>query len=232
MSYIEAHADPAARAKAAVLVGGIHALLGFGLIAGLAISYTVTKDEVLSGTSIEDEPVIFTPPPPPPDPVPTETLTPPQYVPPQAPLPRVDLPREDTIKAVPNGPIVDEIIEKLPDRAIIQPKPNPSFKPAARFEPVGALPKNGPQGWISNDDYPSVALRRDQEGTASYRLTIGSNGMVANCQITRSTGHEALDAATCKLISRRARFDPAKDSDGQKIAGSYDGQVSWRIPDF
>ena len=40
-----------------------------------------------------------------------------------------------------------------------------------------------------------------------------------------------LDAATCKLLTRRARFEAASDETGAKIVGSYSGSVRWEIPD-
>ena len=68
-------------------------------------------------------------------------------------------------------------------------------------------------------------------GVASFALTIDSRGKVSDCTITRSTGHSALDQATCTLIERRAKFDPAKDSYGNPIAGTYRNSVNWKIPE-
>ena len=60
---------------------------------------------------------------------------------------------------------------------------------------------------------------------------IGSNGRVNACEITASSGHAALDEATCKFVTRRARFEPATDSNGAKVVGSYSSKVTWRIPE-
>ena len=49
--------------------------------------------------------------------------------------------------------------------------------------------------------------------------------------MTRSTGNGQLDAATCRYIERRARFEPATDESGAKVIGSYTGTVKWEIPE-
>ncbi|KRA83821.1 hypothetical protein ASD76_07340 [Altererythrobacter sp. Root672] len=64
-----------------------------------------------------------------------------------------------------------------------------------------------------------------------YSLIIGSNGRVSACDVVRSSGNSQLDEATCRLITRRARFDPATDGSGAKIIGSFSGTVLWQIPD-
>jgi protein TonB len=54
---------------------------------------------------------------------------------------------------------------------------------------------------------------------------------VTGCTITRSTGHAALDKATCDLVSKRGRFDAARDGNGKPVAGSYSNSVRWSIPE-
>ena len=56
-------------------------------------------------------------------------------------------------------------------------------------------------------------------------------GKVTGCSITRSTGHGALDAATCELVSKRARFDAARDGTGKPVAGNFTGSITWNIPE-
>jgi protein TonB len=54
---------------------------------------------------------------------------------------------------------------------------------------------------------------------------------VTGCTITRSTGHAPLDAATCELVTKRARFDAARDTSGRAAAGQYKGSITWQIPE-
>jgi protein TonB len=46
----------------------------------------------------------------------------------------------------------------------------------------------------------------------------------------RFSGNAELDAATCKLVTQRARFNPAKDGEGQLTSSSYSNRVKWVIP--
>jgi protein TonB len=82
---------------------------------------------------------------------------------------------------------------------------------------------------ISNDDYPASALRAEEEGTTGFRLSIGANGRVTNCQITSSSGSSALDSATCRLLTSRARFTPARDSTGSPTTDTHTARIVWRI---
>jgi protein TonB len=84
---------------------------------------------------------------------------------------------------------------------------------------------------FSTDDYPSGALRNNASGTSAYLLTVAPDGTVAGCAITTTSGSSELDTTTCELLSRRARFEPARDEDGQPVTGSYRGRFTWAIPD-
>ena len=100
----------------------------------------------------------------------------------------------------------------------------------ASLAAIEAKPQGNPGRWIAISDYPRDALRNDREGTTEFRLTVDTNGRVQNCEITVSSGYPDLDEATCKAMERRARFDAAKDSNGQKVQGSFASKVSWKIP--
>jgi TonB family protein len=84
-------------------------------------------------------------------------------------------------------------------------------------------------GLISNDDYPPTALRQRQEGSVRFRLTVGTTGRPEKCEITSSSGYPELDAATCRLISSRARFTPARDSSGNSTSDTYESVIAWRL---
>ena len=49
--------------------------------------------------------------------------------------------------------------------------------------------------------------------------------------VVRGVRLAALDDATCRLISRRAQFDPATDETGARVPGTYTGSVRWELPD-
>src|SRR3546814_12523039 len=90
--------------------------------------------------------------------------------------------------------------------------PAPPPPPQPKREAVGAKPRSNPGSWATNADYPSSALRNEEEGTTGFRVTVGTNGRVTDCSVTSSSGSSTLDAATCRLINRRARFTPAEAS--------------------
>jgi TonB family protein len=84
--------------------------------------------------------------------------------------------------------------------------------------------------WIMASDYPSRALREEREGTTAYVLSVAPDGKVMDCQITTSSGHADIDAATCDSVRKRARFNPAKDASGKPTLGRYANRVRWVIP--
>jgi protein TonB len=104
----------------------------------------------------------------------------------------------------------------------------PTYALALRAKPP--VPKNDPKTWVTTDDYPARDLREENEGTAVFRVAVGSSGRVTGCEIVRSSGHPGLDGATCKAVTARARFAPATDENGDAVSGSYSNSVRWQIP--
>jgi TonB family protein len=92
------------------------------------------------------------------------------------------------------------------------------------------VPKGNPGLWVMTEDYPPSALREEAEGAVRFTLTVDATGVPTACEITQSSGRPDLDDATCRLIAERARFEPAKDSRGRAVAGSYANTVRWQIP--
>jgi TonB family protein len=107
------------------------------------------------------------------------------------------------------------------------PPPPPPPPPTGRIEPARARANLG--SLISNEDYPAEALRNDHQGTVGFRLTVSAAGRVTGCTITQSSGHASLDSTTCRLLTARARFDPARDSRGRPTTDSVSARIVWRI---
>ncbi len=224
MAYADAQQNARAKMGSMLVVGGIHAAVGLGLMAALSVTVLIPEpEERMDGFHL---PV---PPPPTPEPIektaepdiPTTTFT--------APIPDTVLtPEPDfTVAVAPDKPSLDVIRVPTPktDPIALPPRPTPTFTPTV------PIPRNGPQGWITTSDYPGSELRRGNEGTARYRVVVNSEGRVDACEITASTGHPKLDSATCRHIERRARFDPAQNAEAKPIVGSYSGVVTWNIPE-
>ena len=81
------------------------------------------------------------------------------------------------------------------------------------------------------EDYPAEALAKGEQGTVHFRLSIGTDGRVSQCAVTQSSGHLSLDQTTCRIMSDRARFRPARDADGKPTTGTAESRVTWRLPD-
>lgn len=107
----------------------------------------------------------------------------------------------------------------------------PTPTPGPRFAPKGAAPRGNPGLWVTTNDYPTDAIRREEQGTTTFRLTVGPDGQVRDCTVTKSSGSASLDAAACAKMSQRARFKPATDGNGDAVAGTWTNSVQWVLPD-
>ena len=223
------YASQTRRPNPAALLGalGIPAAVGALMVVGLAVKVVVAP-EPPPLKSVTFRPTPLPPPPPPADPA-TATQTPRATA--TATIPRVDNPpvnlgTSDPAIALPGvgdliGPITGPVDFGIPG-------PTPSASP---FDPVGASPRTNPGNWVTDTDYRPRWIRENLTGTARFTLAIDAGGKITGCTITRSTGHAALDGATCELVTKRARFDPARDGNGKPVAGSYSSAINWRIPE-
>jgi TonB family protein len=92
-------------------------------------------------------------------------------------------------------------------------------------------PAGDPGSWFHSDDYPPAARRAHAEGRVSVDLKIDALGRVTDCLVTSSSGSSDLDARTCELARSRGQFAPARDAEGQPIAGTYSlPGVRWSLP--
>ncbi|HTU11723.1 MAG TPA: energy transducer TonB [Allosphingosinicella sp.] len=99
-------------------------------------------------------------------------------------------------------------------------------EPARPREPrVGNLAQ-----YVGPDDYPAEAMRRGQQGTVRFVVAVGTNGRVTNCTITRSSGHEQLDAGTCRLARARLRFNPGRIRGRPAEMSAMPFGITWTLP--
>lgn len=84
-------------------------------------------------------------------------------------------------------------------------------------------------GRIRNSDYPREARQAGAEGTVFVRFAVRPDGRVGGCSVTRSSGHPALDATTCRLIQKRFRYEPARDADGRRVPDVMQGRQVWWV---
>lgn len=206
------------KVTAIIIVAVIHVVLGYALVTGLAFSAAKKVIEKVTTINIEEEVKKEEEPPPPPPkkldmpPPPAKVVVPPT---------KVDL-----------APVRAPVIDTTP---VPPPAPPPILAPPAappppRFTPKSAAPRGNPGNWATTNDYPSRALREERAGTTGFRVAVSADGRVTSCTVTSSSGSPDLDEATCSNVSRRARFNPATDGDGNPTAGSYSGRIRWVIP--
>jgi len=103
----------------------------------------------------------------------------------------------------------------------------PAPPPVRRTEPVSA--SGNLQGLIRDSDYPQRAIDAEEQGTVSVVLSIGTNGRVTNCSVSGSSGSQALDQTTCRILTSRAKFTPARDSSGNPTSGTFRQRITWRL---
>jgi protein TonB len=210
------------RITAIVIVAILHAILGYAFVTGLAYNVVKKVAADLKTFNVEEPPPPDEKPPPPP---PDQPNTPPPIV---APPPIV---RTNTmappIAVVQNAPPFIPTVT-APPAPPAPPSPPPPPPPPVRVEPAHA--KANLASLFSDEDYPASALRNNESGTTGFRLEVGPNGRVTGCQVTSSSGSAALDSATCRLLTSRARFTPARDSSGNSTSDTNSGRITWRLP--
>lgn len=220
MAYI---ATPSSNRRALTIgaVGALHAALGYALVTGFAATVWEKVDVLVPTREWKADPL---PPEPQPSASPSKTIDRNLI----APRPDIDLgARENSATEFTVIPLTPPTGLPGPiDPGPLMPQPSPS----ASFTPRAATPLGSPGKWATTDDYPAAALREERAGVARFRVTIGADGRVRNCEIVASSGSADLDRATCTNVAKRARFNPATDATGAAVGGSYTSAVKWEIP--
>lgn len=91
------------------------------------------------------------------------------------------------------------------------------------------IPSRLIRGEIRDSDYPRAAVVAGSSGTVHLRFTVTPKGRVAGCTITRTSGHPSLDEVTCRLITRRFRYRPARDASGRAVSDTVQGEHLWQV---
>jgi len=225
MAYLDNH-DPQHRHQRLAGVTGValvHIALAGGLVFGLTIKGMIVEEDTppdVINIPLDPPKPVDTP-----QPLPTETAS---YTPPVATSTVIELtdnrPIETTID-FPDSTVTELVVTRVPDTGpIALPDPIPAFTPRS------PVPSNNRAQWVTNNDYPARAITREWEGDVRYALDVAADGRVTGCQVTASSGFAVLDDTACRMIQRRAMFEPATDRSGNRVAGTYRGTVSWTIP--
>ena len=74
-----------------------------------------------------------------------------------------------------------------------------------------------------------VIFRYNLEEPYLMWASVGPDGRVASCAVTSSSGSSVLDDTVCRLLARRAKFNPGKDSSGAATGGVFSSRFRWQI---
>lgn len=103
-------------------------------------------------------------------------------------------------------------------RALEDDAPPPAIRAQARANAAS---------YVRDGDYPPSAVSADEQGRVTFRLRIGPDGRVLNCDVIGSSGSLALDQATCRIMRSRARFTPARDAEGTAVTDVQIDSIAW-----
>ena len=107
----------------------------------------------------------------------------------------------------------------------------PPPAPPARFVPPPHRARANMAGVISDGDYPPESIFNREQGEVAFELEVGPDGRASRCAITGSSGSEALDQATCRIMRARLRFVPATDEEGRPVRDIVRSRLRWALPD-
>jgi protein TonB len=218
MSYAQRKEISGNRTLAIILVVLIQFGLGYAIVTGLAYNVIKKAAQDLKTFDVEEQPPPPEEPPPPPKDMPK--VPPPPVTPP--PLVRVNTtPPPIQVVEAPTPP-------PIPPVAVAPPPPAPP--PPPRKVQSAQSARGDLRSLFSADDYPGADQAAEAQGTAQATLTISPTGQVVGCNLIRSTGNGALDSATCNILRRRAKFTPARDSNGNATTDTITTPpIVWRL---
>jgi protein TonB len=213
MSYLQEEGLSKRTWYAIIFVALLHVLLGYALISGLAIKAVKVITGPLETVNIEEQ----APPPDEPPPPPPKLEDIPPYVPP---------PDVQIETSAPPPPTIST------QSAVPQPQPTVA-PPAPPAPPPAAVPGTPPVAIartfaVSEDDYPDASRRAGEEGVTGVRVTVGTDGRVSACSVTRSSGFSRLDERACQIAQRRWRFKPATEN-GQPVEATISRNYRWQL---
>jgi periplasmic protein TonB len=228
VEFGEEQRRPGRHAAGFGIVLGLHLLLGWALVTGLAQRMVEVIKAPIETKIIEE---VKPPPPPPPENLPP----PPKFAPPP---PSFIPPPEVVVNPPPTpAPTITTTTTTPPPAApvTISPPPAPAAPPAPPAPPrVAARPAvlNVSACAPKNEDYPPAAVRAEATGTTVIRFTIDAAGKVSNAEVVKSAGasreHRQLDRLALQKLSE-CTFRPGNDENGKPVGGSTDVTYVWKL---
>jgi protein TonB len=208
------------------VVLGLHAVLGWALVNGLAQQLVDVIKAPIETKIIEE---VKREEPPPPEnlpPPPKFAPPPPSFVPP----PEVNVNPPPT----PAPTITTTTVAPPPAPVFIQPPPV-AAPPAPPAPPrVAAKPAltNASSCAPRPEDYPPAAQRAEATGTSVIRFTVGADGKLAKSEVIRSAGpsreHKMLDRLALSKLGQ-CNFSAGTDENGRPVGATVDVEYVWKL---
>lgn len=181
LDFREGHPS-SSRVVGLAVVFGLHLLLVWALVSGLARDVVKAVQEPLQVALIAEMPKEVPPAPPPP-----EVVKPPEaYVPP---------------------PVVQRAPPVTPQKTIQQVQT--AEPPPVVAEPQPVLPRADPSHGNTQPPYPPASRRAGEEGRVILMLYVDANGRVTDGRVDKSSGYDRLDKVALMHARRTWRFLPA-----------------------
>jgi TonB family protein len=191
------------------LVAGLHVGLFYALMTGLG--FTIIKE---IPTAIQTK-ILQTP---------HERVLPPLPPPPMTPS-RIDVPPPDFPTT--EGPIDSDIIAKPADVPADRLETPPVIVP----HDVTRVPGGPGTGFPNTDDYyPSIAKRLEEQGIATVRVCVGANGrLTSDPTIAQTSGNARLDDGALLLAKAGSGHYRAATEDGRAVDSCYAFRVRFAL---
>jgi protein TonB len=82
-------------------------------------------------------------------------------------------------------------------------------------------------GRLSFSDMPDGLLAPGAEARVGIRYVVDVDGSVIQCRVDQPSGYPLLDGLTCRLVSQRFRFKPARDFTGRPVRAAIAEAHTW-----
>ena len=108
-----------------------------------------------------------------------------------------------------------------------------AWSASAQEPPPGATPQANAKGVAEIlTDYPSIAIRRREQGDVRLSMCVNETGRAYNIKLVQSSGSKALDEASLKGARNNLIFRPGLDPDGKPVDWCdppYEMTFAWRL---
>lgn len=90
-------------------------------------------------------------------------------------------------------------------------------------------PAGSPTQWLRDSDYPPGAIDAGQNGVVQYRLDVDADGKISGCHVLARTSPDVFADTTCRIVTRRAKLEPALAADGRPVPSFLVHRVRWKV---